>query len=90
MDYIALMDFYSMETSFGFEGEDNFKTMCGGLISLLIMVICLIVVVTDKSYYLNDIRLVEVVDQTPYPMNGDQFAVGISLINLTSNQKIPL
>jgi hypothetical protein len=62
LDYVSVVDFFSTETAFGFEGEDNFKTMCGGITSLLIMVICLIVAATDNSYYLTNLQLVEVLD----------------------------
>jgi hypothetical protein len=62
IDYISSVDFFSTETSFGFEGEDSFKTMCGGFISMLIMIICFIVIVTDESYYSTDIQLAEVLD----------------------------
>jgi hypothetical protein len=33
LDYVSVVDFFSTETAFGFEGEDNFKTMCGGITS---------------------------------------------------------
>lgn len=64
--------------------------MCGGAISLLIMVICLIVTVTDPTYYSNSIYLTEVLDENPYTVNNQLFNMGITLLNATGNFTIPI
>jgi|JI6StandDraft_1071083.scaffolds.fasta_scaffold01293_22 hypothetical protein len=91
MDFVSQIDFFSTETSFNFEGEDNFKTMCGGALSLLIMIVCLAVTVTDPSYYSNTIRMAELLDESPYTVDNKLFNMGITLVNVTAgNVTIPI